>query len=106
MRLWDELQRYARDALITGIVTTAIFIWRRRKMDKDILEGKIGEKGSYDLEFKAGSLSLTVAVDVGLAKAGLKVEVPSGQIIDALEKAIPGDWDKIPLAGLKELLKK
>lgn len=67
-------------------------------MEKDLAEGKIGDAGSYDVEFKDGKL----VAKVGLAKdavpgvsvhGDLSVEVSARAVIEALKKAIPGVID-------------
>jgi hypothetical protein len=44
-------------------------------MEKDILDGKIGEVGSYDLEFKGGKLSFSFTVSKQF-DSGLVVDAP------------------------------
>jgi hypothetical protein len=75
-------------------------------MEKDIVDGKLGEVGSYDLEFKSGKLSfkLQAAHPVGVS-AGVVVEVSADAVLDALAKAIPGAIDDALLGVLKSALK-
>lgn len=78
-------------------------------VEKDIVEGKIGDVGSYDVEFKGGKLvckagiakEATPGVSV---KADLSIEIEATKVIDAIEKAIPGHFDDIALELLKKLL--
>lgn len=74
-------------------------------MEKDILEGKIGEVGGYDLEFKGGKLVLKVDAAIDIGKAGFFAELEADKVLDALAKAIPGQWDDVALNGLKAILK-
>lgn len=75
-------------------------------MEGQIAEGKIGAVGKYDVEFKGGSLVLEIAAEAGPGSVGLKVEVSSAQVIDAIEKAIPGQLDDMVLELLKAALGK
>lgn len=78
-------------------------------MDKDLVKGNIGTVGNYDLEFKGGKLlgAVNIAHDatdgVGVS-ANFTVSLDAGKVIDAIERAIPGDLDKIPLELLRKLL--
>jgi hypothetical protein len=79
-------------------------------MEKDIAEGQIGTVGAYDLEFKGGKLTFKVNLAKDVAegvsvKSDTEFSVSSDSVLDALERAIPGDWDKSPIAALKALLK-
>lgn len=79
-------------------------------MEKDLVDGKIGEVGAYDLEFKEGKLQfkLSVAVKAGgvqLGDAGIHVAISADGVIDAIAKAIPGQWDDAALGLLKGALK-
>lgn len=66
-------------------------------MEKDIAEGKIGEVGAYDFEFKEGKLRLKVELSKDSefvnAKADLTINVPARPLLEALKRAIPGVWD-------------
>lgn len=78
-------------------------------MDKELVKGNIGSVGNYDLEFKGGKLLGTVSVSheatdgVGVS-ANLTLALDANKVIDAIEAAIPGDLDKIPLELLRKLL--
>lgn len=78
-------------------------------MENELVKGNIGSVGSYDLEFKGGKLLGTVSVahdatdGVGVS-ASLTVSLDANKVIDAIEKAIPGDLDKIPLELLRKAL--
>lgn len=76
------------------------------KMEKDIVEGKIGSIGSYDLEFKQGKLQfeLKAAAPFGVS-AGMVVEMEADAVIDAIAKAIPGQIDDAIFGVIKAALK-
>lgn len=81
-------------------------------MEKDIVEGKIGSVGEYDVEFKGGKLVAKAGVTApeGLGTAGMFVEIPAGPVIDkafaVAEKAIPGTIDDAILEMVKGFIKK
>lgn len=60
-------------------------------MDKDLVSGKLGAIGSYDVAIKDGKL---------VAQLVIEDELIANGAIDMLEKAIPGDQ-----TALAELLK-
>lgn len=74
-------------------------------MEKDILDGKIGEVGAYDLEFKSGKLSFKVGVSVKGATASVAVELEADALLDAIAAKIPGQIDDAVLGLLKAALK-
>jgi hypothetical protein len=84
---------------------------RESKMEADIVEGTIGNVGSYDVEFKGGKLiakagvahSPTAGVSV---KADLSLEVGAEAVVDAIAKAIPGQIDDMVLGMIKAALLK
>ena len=59
-------------------------------MEKDILDGKIGSVGAYDLEFKGGKLMMKVNVSWNGAAAEIGVGLDADGVLDAIAKAIPG----------------
>jgi hypothetical protein len=74
-------------------------------MEKDIVDGKIGEVGAYDLEFKNGKLSFKVsALKSGVSVSAL-VEAEADAVIDAMAKAIPGQIDDAVFGLIKAALK-
>jgi hypothetical protein len=74
-------------------------------MEKDIVDGKIGEVGKFDLEFKEGELRFVLDVGKFGLSAGMKVAVKAEDVIDAIAKAIPGQIDDAILQVLKAALK-
>lgn len=74
-------------------------------MEKDIVEGNLGQIGHYDVEFKGGKLVAKVdaAHPVGVT-AGVHIEIGAGAVIDAIAKAIPGQIDDAILGVLKAAL--
>ncbi len=74
-------------------------------MEKDIVDGKIGELGSYDVEFKGGKL----LAKAGIAKAGVsgsvEIAIDSDVILDALKAAVPGQIDDVLIDLVKAALK-
>lgn len=74
-------------------------------MEKDIIDGKIGSVGGYDLEFKGGKLMFKVNVAWNGLAAEIGVGVDADGVIDAIAKAIPGQIDDQVLALVKAALK-
>lgn len=67
-------------------------------MEKDIIDGKIGEVGAYDVEFKGGKLVAKAGVFKEpvagvVVKADVSMEVGARAVLEALKKAIPGQVD-------------
>lgn len=75
-------------------------------MDKDLVNGPIGNVGKYDVEFKGGKLVASVDVVAGVASASVKLELDAGQVLDALKKAIPGSIDDLIIDMAKAALLK
>lgn len=75
-------------------------------MEKDIVDGKIGEVGAYDLEFKEGALKFTLLLASPFGVEGeLNVKVKADAVMDAIAKAIPGQVDDAVLGLIKSALK-
>jgi hypothetical protein len=75
-------------------------------MEKDILDGKLGQLGSYDLEFKGGKLVFKLEAahaPVGVS-GGFFVQVGAKAVFEALKRAIPGQIDDAILDGALNLL--
>lgn len=70
----------------------------------DIVEGNIGSVGKYDVEFKEGKLVCEVSAQVGFADAGFVLKIGAEQVLDALKKAIPGDYDDVIIDMAKKLI--
>lgn len=73
--------------------------------DKELLEGKLGTVGSYDLAFKGGKLMASLKAGAAGVSGGLTLEVDGDALIDALCKAIPGQIDDALGQILKAALK-
>lgn len=79
-------------------------------MEKDLVGGKIGEVGAYDVEFKGGKLLAKASLGKEFADLGVKVasevsvELSASAIFAAIKKAIPGQYDDLVLDGLLKLL--
>lgn len=75
-------------------------------MEADILDGKIGAVGGYDLEFKEGKLTFVVDVAApgGLVSGKLGLGLDAGAVLDAIAKAIPGTIDDAIISVAKAAL--
>lgn len=74
-------------------------------MEADLLDGKLGSVGKYDIEFKEGKLKALVDAELPIGKAQLVVELGADAVLDALAKAIPGQVDDAVFGLLKTALK-
>lgn len=72
--------------------------------DKEIVGGKMGEVGEYELELKGNNVCVTVKAGVGPVKAGLTLELDSCALLDLIAKAIPGTLDDTLIALAKAAL--
>jgi len=78
-------------------------------MEKDIVDGKIGEVGAYDVEFKGGKLVAkadAAAVPGGLVsvKAAVSVEIDAKAVFAAIKAKIPGNVDDAILGVVEAAL--
>jgi len=73
-------------------------------MDVDLLDGKIGSAGVYDVEFKGGKLVAAVGAKFAVGGIDTKLYLNAGEVLDALAKAIPGHFDDVALDFLKSKL--
>ena len=71
-------------------------------MEKDLIEGQLGQIGTYDIEFKDGALCAKLVSPVGVE---IEVKIQADAILDALAKAIPGKIDDAVLGLVKTALK-
>lgn len=72
-------------------------------MEKDIVDGKIGEVGTYDLELRDGSICFEVKAGTGPVSTKVEVALDFALLIDFLDAKIklPGDFDKAIFGILK-----
>jgi hypothetical protein len=79
-------------------------------MEADIAQGKIGQVGDYDLEFKDGKLqgkakAVAKNEQFGLeAEVDLTVSLSAHAVFAALKKAIPGQVDDAVLGVIEAAL--
>ena len=75
-------------------------------MEKDIVDGKLGALGAYDLEFKEGCLKFTLIAAAPFGVEGeIAVKIKADNILDAIAKAIPGQVDDAVFGLIKAALK-
>lgn len=74
-------------------------------MEKDIVDGKIGTVGEYDVEFKGGKLVAKVSAKPAEGvNAEMLVEVEASLVLDAIARAIPGKIDDAVIGVIKAAL--
>jgi hypothetical protein len=74
-------------------------------MEADIVDGKIGSMGAYDVEFKGGKLQAKLVFSHPVGEATVNIAIGSDAVIEALKAAIPGKVDDAILEVLKSALK-
>ena len=74
-------------------------------MEKDLVDGKIGANGSYDVEFKGGKLSASVSYDLKGVEGTLKLAIGAEAVLLALKEAIPGHFEDSAIDAAIALLK-
>lgn len=73
-------------------------------MEGEIVQGPIGEVGSYDVKFLGGKLIAKVDANLPMGSAGVILEISAANVIDAIKAAIPGQIDDAILELLKKAL--
>ena len=73
-------------------------------MEKDIVDGKIGAVGAYDLEFKEGALQFKIQAAHSGASVELVIKADAAGVLDALAAAIPGQVDNAIFGVMKAAL--
>lgn len=59
-------------------------------MDKDLVNGKLGTVGSYDLAFTAGKIVVSVGLSLPEVGASLSVSIGPKEILDLIASKIGG----------------
>lgn len=73
-------------------------------MEKDLLQGPIGEAGMYDVEFKGGKLIAKANAAADFGTASILVSIDASKVIDAIAAAVPGKIDDVVLGVVKTAL--
>lgn len=73
----------------------------------DLLDGKIGSVGAYELDLVAGKLvvKVNVAAPEGVGSVALVLELDGCAVLDVVAKAIPGTIDDALIGVAKAALK-
>lgn len=75
-------------------------------MDIDIIDGKVGEIGAYDVELKGGKLTAKIGVagPNGVLSAEIQVAIDGKVIFEKIKAAIPGTADDAILSIVEAAL--
>ena len=77
-------------------------------MEKDIVEGKLGEVASYDVEFKGGKFRAEMKAGAHGITAGALIEVEAEVVVKKLiakaKEAIKGPYDDAVLGLVENML--
>lgn len=68
---------------------------------KDLAHGALGSAGEFDVKFEDGKLVASADAAVGPGSVGVVVKIDGNKVIDAIEKAIPGQLDDAVLELLR-----
>lgn len=74
-------------------------------MDKDLVQGPVGNVGHYDVAIKAGVVVVSLSAAVSPVSAELKVSLSTDELLDKVAAAIPGQVDDAVIALIKVALK-
>lgn len=61
--------------------------------NKDLVDGKLGSVGTYDVAFKDGALVVAITENDKFGATSITRSIPAKQVLDALKAAIPGQID-------------
>lgn len=75
-------------------------------MDANIVGGKVGSVGAYDVKFVGGQLAAELVVEEGPFAGNLSVKIDAGKVLDAIADAVPGQIDDAVIALIKAALLK
>lgn len=67
----------------------------------DMVQGKIGTVGDYDIQFVEGKLVITAKANYGVGSTSVVQSLDAGAVLDALAKAIPGTIDDSIIGVIK-----
>lgn len=67
----------------------------------ELVKGKIGEVGAYDVKFESGNLVVDVGATLPVVGASLVVKIDSGALCDLIAAKIPGQLDDAVLKLIK-----
>jgi len=59
----------------------------------DLMDGKIGSEGDYDLVWKDGKLRFTIGYDGKGVDSGIYLDLEPSYFMEKLKLAIPGELD-------------
>ena len=71
----------------------------------EVLNKEIAKDTDLKVSFGAGKVKLELVNEHASGSVAIVVEQDAGYFLDKLAKAIPGEWDDLPIALLKEKLK-
>ena len=74
-------------------------------MDKEIKDGEISKESRFRVDIVKGDLVLEIIYDSTVVDASLKIRLDSGEFLDALDDAIPGNLDSAVFSLIKEAIK-
>ena len=73
-------------------------------MDKDLVQGQLGEKVNYDVALKDGKFHIEIKADLGDAKAGMVIELDAIKFAEKLAAKSENKLDDAFVAMVKGAL--
>lgn len=73
-------------------------------MEADLVQGKLGTVGKYDVAFKGGELVVEIDGNDAVGSVGMVVKVKASAVLDAIALAIPGTIDDALIGIIKGAL--
>jgi hypothetical protein len=73
-------------------------------MDKDLISGKIGSEGTYDIAFKSGNVVATISYGGEELEAQISLVMKSKAGLEKLKQLIPGQVDDAIISVIEEAL--
>jgi hypothetical protein len=73
-------------------------------MDKDLINGKIGTEGTYDIAFKGGNVVANIAYDGAELGAQIALTVKSKAGLEKLRSLIPGQIPAMLITVIEDAL--
>lgn len=72
----------------------------------EIVSGKIGAVGNYDVKFEGGKVIIEGIAAQDFGSIGVVLKLDASVILDAMARAIPGQLDDMIFAAVKSSLLK
>jgi hypothetical protein len=96
------MKQWAWGLLVYLAAHITIFLWRRKKMEKDI---QLGTEGDLKVKVEGGMLILEISHKHASGELSLVAKEDIGYFLDKVSAQIPGSVDDMVFAVVKTTLK-